>query len=563
MTFRIKIIFFCLLTLSGVLVSQAQNTSELYIDSLKGKSFGYLENQFRVNAEEPQKAKAYVDAYLRLAKQKKHDSLITKGYFYQAYISDFITAIAYCDSIITFDTPTNTLLANAHDEKGYLFYTNSNYTKSLESYIQARNISKQTNNYQVLFTSTYSIGLIKRLIGQKEEALEIYKDGVKYFYSDALKEEFSDNYLENIFALADTYFENSKLDSATIYNKVGIQESLRMDKPTYYPRFILSEGATQYKKGAYNIANDSLSKAIILLDELKDNSSLAIAFYFKAKVLEQSGDVISAIESLKKADVLIAEQGIRTDFLPVYEALYENYKKTDSVEQQLIYLEKFIAYNEKLEDEFEGIDLAIYKQYDTPVLIESKEKIIQGLESKNKTNRRNILLLSIFLTVFCILSFYYYRKRIVYKKRYDNLIQQDFNSSTQTVKQPELKKSSKLPPEILEQLLPKIEAFETNKGFLDSSITLNKMAKLLESNSNYLSKTINHSKNKNFSSYLSDLRIEYTIQELKTDSKLLNYTIKAIASEVGFGNTESFTKAFYVKTNLNPSYFIKQLKKQR
>jgi len=39
------------------------------------------------------------------------------------------------------------------------------------------------------------------------------------------------------------------------------------------------------------------------------------------------------------------------------------------------------------------------------------------------------------------------------------------------------------------------------------------------------------------------------------------YTIKALASESGFNTTEAFSKSFYKKTGIYPSYFIKELKK--
>jgi AraC-like DNA-binding protein len=74
-----------------------------------------------------------------------------------------------------------------------------------------------------------------------------------------------------------------------------------------------------------------------------------------------------------------------------------------------------------------------------------------------------------------------------------------------------------------------------------------------------LSKTINHYKGKNFTQYLNDLRITYIINKLKVDKKIRKYTIKAIAEEVGFSNSESFAKAFFNKTGLQPSYFIKKI----
>ena len=39
--------------------------------------------------------------------------------------------------------------------------------------------------------------------------------------------------------------------------------------------------------------------------------------------------------------------------------------------------------------------------------------------------------------------------------------------------------------------------------------------------------------------------------------------IKLSINEIGFNNTESFSKAFYRKTGIYPSYFIKEIEKQQ
>jgi len=70
-------------------------------------------------------------------------------------------------------------------------------------------------------------------------------------------------------------------------------------------------------------------------------------------------------------------------------------------------------------------------------------------------------------------------------------------------------------------------------------------------------------KGKNFSSYLSDLRVDYAIDRIKNNSQFRLYSIKAIAEETGFKNTESFSKAFHKKTGIYPSYFIKNIGTER
>ncbi|HLV70233.1 MAG TPA: helix-turn-helix domain-containing protein, partial [Xanthomarina sp.] len=83
-----------------------------------------------------------------------------------------------------------------------------------------------------------------------------------------------------------------------------------------------------------------------------------------------------------------------------------------------------------------------------------------------------------------------------------------------------------------------------------------------DTNSTYLSKIINTYKGKSINNYITDLRVDYIINELNQNHILRKMTIKAIALEIGFNNPESFSKAFYKKTGIKPSYFIKQIEKE-
>jgi AraC-like DNA-binding protein len=113
--------------------------------------------------------------------------------------------------------------------------------------------------------------------------------------------------------------------------------------------------------------------------------------------------------------------------------------------------------------------------------------------------------------------------------------------------------------EVVQQILEKLQLFENQSGFLEATITIQKVATTLNTNSKYLSKIINEYKDKSFVQYINDFRIEYAINQLKKDPKLRNYTIQALALEFGFNNAESFSTAFYKKNGIKPTYFIKEL----
>ncbi len=109
--------------------------------------------------------------------------------------------------------------------------------------------------------------------------------------------------------------------------------------------------------------------------------------------------------------------------------------------------------------------------------------------------------------------------------------------------------------DIILDVMDKLSDFENKHGFL-KPISLHSLAKKLQTNPKYLSKIINIHYEKNFSSYINDLRIQYLLKELKTDDSLKTYTIKALAKKLGFGSTEAFTKTFKKHTGFNPSTYL-------
>ncbi len=113
--------------------------------------------------------------------------------------------------------------------------------------------------------------------------------------------------------------------------------------------------------------------------------------------------------------------------------------------------------------------------------------------------------------------------------------------------------------EVQYHLLVKLQKFEESRGYLKSKLNTTDLAKSFVWNSSYLSIVVNTYKQKSFSQYINDLRIDYAVARLQTDTKFRKYTVKAIAQEIGFNTAEAFAKTFYKNTGIYPSYFIKQL----
>ncbi len=109
------------------------------------------------------------------------------------------------------------------------------------------------------------------------------------------------------------------------------------------------------------------------------------------------------------------------------------------------------------------------------------------------------------------------------------------------------------------KILKCLEDFENNKEFLDSNLNMTDLAKKMNTNPKYLSKTINEYKRLNFNNYINKLRIEHALSLLKEEPKYKNYAIKHLAKEVGFNYSDVFSKAFKNFTGTYPSEYIKDL----
>jgi AraC-like DNA-binding protein len=113
--------------------------------------------------------------------------------------------------------------------------------------------------------------------------------------------------------------------------------------------------------------------------------------------------------------------------------------------------------------------------------------------------------------------------------------------------------------EIVEAVLLKLNAFEQQRGYLSTKVSLSSLSKSLETNSSYLSKIINHTKGKTFKNYLNELRVAYAYTELKNDPQKRKYTIEAIAFDFGFKSAENFSKKFKSAYGMYPSKYLREL----
>ncbi len=544
-----------------------QNIRAIQIESniQNDNKYGVLVDKFYENVTDSSLASFYASKYLNLAKKEKDTFKIMNGYYFFSIFNQLNLSLKYSDSILEISNNKNhsskDYPARAYLSKAMIFYDNGDFKSALDYFINVNKEALKYNDQYLLFTSNNSIGILKSRLGENKASLKILKESFAFFSKE--KTTYPSDYLATIFALADSYIKNKKLDSALIFNKLGYKESLRLNNADMTNYFTLNEGVNKYFSKNYTIAKDSLEKAIPELHKTEDMANLSIARYYLGKTLFALGSKDKAIEQFVKVDEIVKDiSEIMPETRSGYEFLINHFKEQNDTENQLKYIERLIVVDSILYSNYKYLIKNIAQNYDTAQLISDKEEIINSLmKEKKQSNITNIIafIICVILILFLGLN---YQKRKIYKKRFLKLYEQKQNNHSS---KKEITEKSVIDigisVDIINEILDKLDFFESNTGFTKPKLTLSKLSKEFGTNPRYLSKVINTHKGKSFNNYINDLRINFVVEKLKSDFKFRKYTIKAIGNEIGFSSTEVFSKSFYKSTGVYPSYFLKQLEK--
>ena len=462
-------------------------------------------------------------------------------------------------------------------KKGIQLYYNSKYNDALNNFATANDMALTSKNLRQQISIKHYIGLLKNVSEEKKEALKIFQDNIEFIRKNDFQKKDADQYLKSLFALADSYNKNRILDSAEVVHQRGIKTSLQHPNKYLYPWFLTSYGITSYYKENYVTAMDSLLKATKFLKN--NEKTLCSNYLYIYRCLKQQDKTTEGITYLYKVDSIYKQQPkVIFQAREAYEFLNKEHKAANDAEQQLAVIEKLLAVDESISSTYQNLGKEIVQKYETPLilseteeLLSQKEELISQLQDENFLSEKKVIILIALSILLVLVIFYFFRRNVVYRKRFDSLIDEYEQKKIQKEKEKEIPAVEKipvvtaqkdtigLPQEIVDSILIKLQKFEDTHRFTKKNYTQTKLAKELDTNSTYLSKIINMTKGMNFANYMNELRIDYAIAQLKENKVFRSYTIKAIALEVGFNNAQSFSIAFHKKTGINPSYFLKQL----
>lgn len=519
------------------------------------------------------------------------DSLYSRARHYQEYnhrdtaIGYYVVLIGkYADNISDNEKYE---CAMACIESGEMLYGDEQYFKAFDFYFKGLKICSDNDGLGKLLPRIYKdIGNIYSVLGDSEQAIKYYITALRYArnHKDADMEA---KILINLTGIE--AFQGNTREARKYYNQL-----LRFKgKDSLVDYFCHQNLALIYSR------EKKYDKAVSEFDQARSIASEAsLPPVYEASVY---GETAHMYEMADKPDSALHYYHLNNDFTKENDI---NYMRVENLKGLMrLYA---AAGNKKLADKYNyeyltlsdsifNLDeqnriknsLFVYELDTNYRKIASLTESAQLDSAKIKRQQNIILVILGLLAVFAMMFTYIYLQKKKVHRAYQELFQKNLELTelTREAREREFKASDNttapasdigpaadsvqesvedntsrqtLDEEQRKKIAEKIiRVMDDTKEYCKMEFSLEDMARLVGSNTRYVSQTINETFGKNFRTFINDYRIEEAGLRLIDNERYGNYTIKAIAESVGYKSHTNFIEIFKKGTGMTPSTYRK------
>ncbi|TMU56388.1 helix-turn-helix domain-containing protein [Flagellimonas algicola] len=507
----------------------------------------------------------YFDYHISKAKREKDTLQLAIAYRLKSWDLDYSVGLKTLDTAFAIINAIQNkqgqdyfyFKSMAYYTQAHLYYNDHQDAQAVYAMINCLYWSKKAKNHKIVARSSSHLGNLKAEFGQESEGIVFSKKALKYL--DKYKTHIDDydyNKTLCLHNMARCYAYARKTDSARSYLKKAIKSALTIKDSSEFEDLQVLRAQLDYYDGLYNRSRDTL---ILYIQDARGTSK-ADKFYYLGMIEGQIGKSYLKTSYFKSYDSILKnlDYPLFDNANQVYQHLLKEAINQNDNKAEKEYLHRLVYYDSLLTDTQERIREITLNELDLPLEMEEKSSLSQAI------NRRNKLLI-VFYTVSAVLLIGctgYYLKYRGTRQRLAKVMSQPVQVEKRQAKGIQ-NTDDKLDTQMLSTVLDSLNLWEKELGFLDGSVTQHDLAKMIKTNSTYLSQTINHYKGQNFSSYLKDIRITYAINHLKENPTMAkSMSMIQIAEYYGFNSLPVFTKSLKRKIAVTPGVFIKQLVKE-
>ena len=323
-----------------------------------------------------------------------------------------------------------------------------------------------------------------------------------------------------------------------------------------------------YRRSLYNIGNsyyyinqpDSAEAYLKRSLNAYPDKNYDLKYYINtslAQVYTMRGNYQRSIDTLLKVvnDPALKANDLRAD---IYLYLSKNYKNLGDNSKYILYNEKHLA----LTDSVKGNEL---KAINTVFDAEQKD-FSASIQDAEKNNRWLIFcIIAVVLLSICSILYINHKKKrenAIYQSIIKKLRSQvEITPFNEVAIEEEIKPIYTVPTSVEKDILEGLQKFEETEGFRNPKLTVSMLAVKLTTNPAYLSAVIKNHKDKNFNTYINELRIRYICNKIHTHREYEKYKISYLAEDCGFTSHSAFSTVFKKVTGISPSVFLREEEK--
>ncbi len=558
--------FIFILSISIPSILNSQEASNIP-DSLKNKSAEEIVSLINFSSTD-EKERIYEKTFLYLQNKKKNTSqkyldLGEALYVVENYkksLTYFVKAAEIAKEI-----EDNRLLFISNIKQSHCYFQSSINEKAIEAYFKALTIAKENKNIDQEIIAYSGLIAILPLINKEDKAIDFSLYTLNLIEKASFKNK--KNHVRLLTTISDAYLAKEDYDAMLVHVEKGIALAKKLDYKEGLLDLYIKKGRLFYHKKEWSQAFEYLYKAETIIEKnnivhgffpiINTNYHLARCFYDLKKYDEGIIYLLKTVSILKEKNL---ENNI---VIATYNLLAKCYLETDKKDEAIHFLKKVIELKDHIQNK-KNKAINEFNEQDSEKLLTQ----ISGLQGQHQIDKKEVtyMLISVVIVItalFLVLIAYTKKQKsnqLVFKKLIQQIsaLELEKNNATSNKK---VTKSVVIDDNTVEEVIKRLDRLEEQEYFLSPNSNLRSMAKKAKTNATYLSSIINSSKGKNFNDYINDLRIEYALERLKNDKMFRSFSIKGIATELGYKSDYSFTKHFKVKTGLNPSYYIKEINK--
>lgn len=384
-----------------------------------------------------------------------------------------------------------------------------------------------------------------------------------------LSRKFGDKKWQSIFLMNELscYTETGQLDKAYKCNEQVIK---LVKDPTTMFSYVFNKGYINELRGNWKDARKYLEQSMDTINKYKLEDLKAYPYSELYKVYAHDDDYANALRCLGLFERFAKPAKRRSAFLleECYRGYISVYRKMGDNRNVLIYQDKYIRLQDSLMNVNKFLETSGKYQADNE---HDNAITITGLNTTVSKQRIVLVLGAIILILLAVIIYMVYRyskklyesNRALYQRNQELMTIDKQRKDEAAAKTNSSDTESIVPTDNDKELIVRIRnVMESGNVYCDTDFSLQTLARLVDSNTNYVSHAIN-TLGQNFRSFINEYRIREARLRLADDENYGQQTIQAIAESVGFKSASSFGIAFKKFTGMTPAAFQKMAKEEK